>query len=409
MFLVGFAVSSLLGSGGSASVPQKDGKKKKKKNKSSKKVEGAGQDSKPEASKPKANKAEPPKESKPKDVKAAPAPEAKKPKAKKSEPKPDKEQPKKQAPKKSGGKAPKPVIKKAQLNHEAKHDDSDSDDEYDLASLLPGSRVAADASKAFQMAQPVEDEDSDDPEKWLAASKGGAESKSQQRRRKEKAKKATFEAEAVFEQSQKPQYDNEGFESVIVKRRVKKPVVASAVAATDGAAGDFTNSEDIPCEPKNFGLLIGPGGATLKKFQEACNVRITIPNRESDIKTINIAGEASDIAKCKSNINHLITKGYCAVTDPNTTSTSLSVQPKQLGMLIGPGGKNIKALQEKLLVKINTPDREAASSKVTISGEKANVKACKEAIHSLLEYGFSSYTHPGWVATEVEFPAEVNI
>jgi rRNA processing protein Krr1/Pno1 len=399
VFLIVVAVTSLLGLGASTGSEKSD-KKKKKKNKNSKKAvtgtESKPQENQPKAKETKAQESKPKVGTKGKDAK----PEPSKPKSKKSEPKPDaKEEPKSKAPKAKKS-APKPaakVTKSSTLDHEAKHDDSDSED-YDLARLIPSKKTD---TRGPAVAQSFDDSSED--EDFSLPTAGG--SKSQLRRRKEKAKKAAFESDAAFEKSQTPQVDPEGFESVIVKRRQKKAVVA-AVVAVDGMGAESLNNEDVPCEAKHFGMLIGPGGATLKKFQEACNVRINIPDRESDKKSINIAGEPADIAKCKSNILHLITKGYCAITDPNTQSTTVSVQPKQLGTLIGPGGKNIKALQEKLGVKINTPDRASESSKVTISGEKAAVKACKEAIHSLLEYGFSVHTHPGWVATEVEFPAE---
>mmetsp|Transcript_36774 Transcript_36774/g.72184 ORF Transcript_36774/g.72184 Transcript_36774/m.72184 type:complete len:491 (-) Transcript_36774:319-1791(-) len=345
-------------------------KKSKKKNKSKKKpvpaeAQKAGKP-KPAAAKPKpaAVKQAATKAAKPDEVKkpnaASGGKTEQKPKTKKSQPKP-----KKQA-------AP------AKTKHEVVES---SDDEDELLFSLGSSVVQLEA-----------------------ASKP---SKSAARRQRAKEAKKAFETSS--NKSQKPQIDADGFETVVVKKRARKTQAQKQVAAMQQEAsipGETQISVEVAVDPKHYGLLIGPKGATLNKIQETTGVRIEIPDKESEKTTVTVSGSKENTQKAKTAIKSLIEKGFSSITDPNISSASISCPGKALGILIGPGGSNIKKLQAATCTKINTPTQGSGSDKVTISGEKDDVKKCKDAIKMLIQFGFSDLTHEGWTMLVCPFPVD---
>jgi rRNA processing protein Krr1/Pno1 len=258
--------------------------------------------------------------------------------------------------------------------------------------------------------EPISDSDDDDiffrgPIAAQIDNKLPSKSAARRARAKENKKQ-----EAAY--SGKPIIDDDGFQTHIIKRRPRKTEAQKAAAAapqqsrTDAVPGEKQISVEMEISPRHYGLLIGPKGETLKKIQEACEVRIDIPDRESDKTTVTVMGTKDNVKKAQKNIDSLINKGFSAVTDPGINSSSISCPGKALGIVIGPGGSNIKKLQAATNCKINTPDRASGSDKVTISGEKKDVKACKEAIKMLIEHGFSSITHPDWTMIVVPFPVD---
>jgi len=199
------------------------------------------------------------------------------------------------------------------------------------------------------------------------------------------------------------------------KKRVRKPKPAAVEEKSEKSAASLMFSatlidEEVDVDPKKFGILIGPGGATLNKLQDACMVRINVPERDSAKRTVTISGESKDaIAKAKNEIKSLLTKGFSLALDPSMTSSQISVPPSKIGFLIGDKGKNIKLIEEQFQVKVNTPARNSENPKMTIIGNKENVqnvKSAKEVIKCLIEQGFSTLTHPGWTSQEVPFPPE---
>jgi predicted PilT family ATPase len=89
-----------------------------------------------------------------------------------------------------------------------------------------------------------------------------------------------------------------------------------------------------------------------------------------------------------------------------------------LAEIVGPGGKNIQAIQTKLGVKItipktdwkpNTPQfgNQPPSCKVGIAGDnKQNVKQAKSVIQSLIRYHHHAITHPNETHKEIYVPTE---
>jgi len=350
-------------------------KKSKKKKKKSKKASGA-------ASAAPAPAAAPKKKNKPKKAK----------KAEEEKPKAQKKKGGKQPTKASGGgkKEKAPAPKKEKSAPVARGGqwgalDNDSDSDSDAAPYAP--EVSTSSSKAALRRQ---------------------RQKENKHHAKEQVKHEQFNQAATIP-------DEDGWVTHQVKRRVRK--TPAQKAAEQAALEQSERSHFAPSNPNDatvevqvpyqkYGLIIGPKGATLIKLQEATGTRIDVPKSEggSGKDTVTITGPKEGCVRCKNAIKSLVKEGFSSITDPGKTSASISVEPRFLGIVIGPNGSNIKKIQDSLEVRVNTPDRNSDSNKVTISGEKDAVFKAKEAIKSLMDNGFCAITHPGVVKDYMNFP-----
>jgi len=367
VIFMGVLVASLLASSCTSErvAPAKKSKKKKKK-KASKKA-AAPEDKKSAAPAPaKKNK---PKKKKAKQEKAEEKPVQKK-KAKKANKAPEKKEKKVKAP---------PVV--ANDGAWGALDNSDSEDDF----VAPQQQAAASTSKAAL------------------------------RRQRQKENKVHAQEQKTHQVAASTTPDEDGWVTHKVKRRVRKTPAQKAAeqAALERESNTHYTSSDpndvsveVQVPYKKYGLIIGPKGVTLMKLQEATGTRIDVPKSEggSGKDTVTITGPKEGCDRCKRAIKSLVKEGFSAITDPGKTSTSITVEPRALGIVIGPGGINIKKIQDSLDVRVNTPERGSESSKVTISGQKDAVFRAKEAIRSLCDDGFSAITHPGVVKDYVNFP-----
>jgi len=178
---------------------------------------------------------------------------------------------------------------------------------------------------------------------------------------------------------------------------------AAATAAPSGVLND-SKSLSLDIDKKHYPKIIGKGGETLKLFCEKTGAKIELPKRDSSSSTITISGTEEAVEAARKNLEMLVEKGYCPLTDPGVVGGSISVPEKSKALLLGPQGAHLKALQTAFTVKISVPNSESSSSQVQITGETANVKKCKAEIKALLNDGFTEVTHPGWVKETVAFP-----
>jgi len=190
------------------------------------------------------------------------------------------------------------------------------------------------------------------------------------------------------------------------KNKKKNVEGIETVTNEDGTVA--TGRKELFVQSRHYGLIIGPGGSTLMKLQEGSGANIDVPNKESDRKSIVVTGTSQEVSNCCNAINALISKGYSAYTHGQMDTSSINVrEARELGIIIGPKGANIKAIQDATGAKINTPERNSNSNKITINGpDKDSVNKARNAIKDLLTLGFSSITHPGWVVQHVEFPTD---
>ena len=155
---------------------------------------------------------------------------------------------------------------------------------------------------------------------------------------------------------------------------------------------------------KYHGLIIGTEGNTLKLIQAGSGARIDMPKKDSGSTKVQIIGEAAQVANAKSAINSLINHGYSSITNPGTVHDDIHVDSKNFGTVIGPKGAYLQAIQTKTKTRINFPDKDSNSERVTIVGKKEDVRTARLAIKELIADGFSPLTHEGLIKKEIDFP-----
>jgi hypothetical protein len=204
--------------------------------------------------------------------------------------------------------------------------------------------------------------------------------------------------------------------------RAKAPSAAAKKRMNDeslvpAAGGDITMTID----GRKLGLIIGPAGATIKQLQTATGATLQLPDRKPGTEgeeperetgpcTLTLSGEKEQIIALKKAITDLCSKGYSNATEgENFSEAAIQCRSDCLFELIGPGGCVIKALQEKLGVRINTPDTKdrhdlrdkPTNLKVGIAGVKENVAQAKTVMKEILRFHHHELTHPGIVHDEV--------
>jgi len=131
-----------------------------------------------------------------------------------------------------------------------------------------------------------------------------------------------------------------------------------------------------------------------------------MPKRDSGSSKVQITGTPAQVASARNAIESLATRGFSVLTHPTTLSDEMTVDPDSVGLILGAKGANLKAIQDSTKTRINLPDKNSSSKKVTIVGEKEGVKAAKAALRQLIADGFSPLTHPNWIKVEMDFPAD---
>jgi transcription antitermination factor NusA-like protein len=225
------------------------------------------------------------------------------------------------------------------------------------------------------------------------------------KKKKKKKKPTKADAEPVAASPVKPteQPDAQGWE---VKKDEKKEAWVAKKAKT-GPGGPSVEDEML-LNPRHYPVILGEGGKTLARLEEAFGVKLDLPRKNSSEEKIKITGSESAIAFAKQAINELADKKYSKTLDGNLDDAIVEVSAKDLGTLIGPGGANIRAIQLKTNTKIQLPDKDSRGdgpSKVTVVGDAQDVADAVHAIKQLAEKGYSSLTHENYVEVTMGFPA----
>jgi len=211
--------------------------------------------------------------------------------------------------------------------------------------------------------------------------------------------------------------DLEGWETIEATKPTKSQLAKAAVSSPV-PSGKAKKTESIPSSERllteeliipvaKHSLIIGTQGKTLATLQTGSGAQIDMPKRDSASSKITITGTPAQVSAAKNAIQSLADRGFSSITHPGRLSDEISVDPDSIGLILGAKGKFLHEVQEATGTKINLPEKGSTTNKkVTIVGEKDGVKAAKAALRALLQDGFSSITHPGWIKTEVDFPSD---
>jgi len=186
---------------------------------------------------------------------------------------------------------------------------------------------------------------------------------------------------------------------------IKKEVLAKKKANKGDNDGPSITGE-ISVAARHFATIKGPGSVTMNTIQDKLGVSLNIPKKGSSDTKILITGPASAVDQAKEVIQDIAEKGYSKLTHGDVEDVTMEVT--NLGLLIGPGGSHVKAIQSKTSTQIKLPAKDSKDDKqITILGDPAAVQEAVSAINELMASGYSDLTHEGWIKETVNFPGSM--
>jgi rRNA processing protein Krr1/Pno1/outer membrane biosynthesis protein TonB len=310
---------------------------------------------------------------------------------------------------------------------ETESDNEDDDEEVDSKKLSKSAAKKAKKKKAEQERKRQEEEERKRQEE---------EKKKEEAKKKKAAKKAAKSGAASsssssaatvvddfipVETKRSPvHHEDDGWQSVRSDRSSSHKKAAAATVDQSKTAGDAKKGGktgnaatyvpetvlELYIPAKFHALLIGKDASTLKVLQAGSGARIEMPKKDSGSTKVQIIGDAPSVANCNSAIHSLITYGYSQITHPGTVHDDIHVDTKNFGAVIGPKGDYLKSIQSKTNTRINFPEKDSNSERVTIVGKKDDVRAARLAIKELLADGYSPLTHEGLIKKDIDFPKD---
>lgn len=224
------------------------------------------------------------------------------------------------------------------------------------------------------------------------------------KKKKGKKNKKTEESAAVAEPAPVAEPVDDGWVT-IEKKEKAAPIDDPSVATAAAAAAEF--KDDIMIEQEHFKVVIGPKGSTLKKICEATSTQIKLPNRGFRDRTWISGDSKANVAAAKKALEQLVAKGYCDITAPGRVDDGIEIPDKKMfGVIMGKGGSTIALLQRETETDIKLPDRDSDSNFIKVLGDAPNVARAIQALKELMEQGYSSVTHEGWVSKAVQVPRD---
>lgn len=142
--------------------------------------------------------------------------------------------------------------------------------------------------------------------------------------------------------------------------------------------------EGIEVPSRSLGVVIGPGGQTIKLLQAKTGTKINTPDRDSDSNFVTVVGDPEGVKNCITAIKQIITQGFSSITHEGWIRKTVEVAKSQIGNLIGPGGATIKALQSSTKTRIDIPSGREDPIVVSISGDAVDVASAAAQIAAML-------------------------
>jgi len=161
------------------------------------------------------------------------------------------------------------------------------------------------------------------------------------------------------------------------KKGVKKPQVAVADTSKIPAPAETKVTTSVSIDASRVGIIIGPKGATMNAIQEKTGTKLDVNAPKPDEKTsggsnqfrpvvggknkakatvVISEGSTEGQKAAKKAILELADRGYATLLQAEGFGeSSVSVHPRFLSEIVGPGGKIIKAIQSELDVKLTIP------------------------------------------------------
>lgn len=147
------------------------------------------------------------------------------------------------------------------------------------------------------------------------------------------------------------------------------------------------------------GIIIGPGGSTIRELQAKHNVELSMPARSSD-NPPTVSGPLDNVLACLRELSGLLPfevgviseerrefELECvalgvSVNDARRIWWEITLPKEKIGLVIGKGGETVRRLQDAHGVQLSLPTRDVDEPS-TVTGPARSVRACLEAISEL--------------------------
>jgi len=229
------------------------------------------------------------------------------------------------------------------------------------------------------------------------------------KKKKKKKKSAAAAAAAAEKEATAPEAEapaaiepvDDGWIEIVTTKKAKEAVVEEV------GTEDVVFSDELFIAQEHIPAVIGTKGKHLQDISEVTKCRVDLPKKGTVRTHALITGPSkAAVAQAKKALSQLISKGYSDITHVGHVDEGIEVPSKLIGQIIGPAGSTIKQLMQSTNTEVNTPDRDSDSNFVTVVGGPEDVKNCINAIKQIMEQGFSSLTHEGWILKTLDVPKD---
>lgn len=145
--------------------------------------------------------------------------------------------------------------------------------------------------------------------------------------------------------------------------------------------------------------IIGRGGCVLRALRSELGVEIDIPQaarggpeapRDMKPVKLSIAGSKAQVEKAKEVITAITMYYHHELTHEHMVHEEMDIDASAYRFIIGPGGSQLRHIQNSMVVKVYIPREHSVNQKVVIVGEKDDVAKAAKCIQSTIEKGEES-------------------
>mmetsp|Transcript_3705 Transcript_3705/g.9277 ORF Transcript_3705/g.9277 Transcript_3705/m.9277 type:complete len:447 (+) Transcript_3705:86-1426(+) len=180
--------------------------------------------------------------------------------------------------------------------------------------------------------------------------------------------------------------------------------------AAAGAPETSSIKKRVEIAAKRLGIIIGPGGETLHKLQDATGTKIDTPRKGDDggsTAVVIIDGPADGVSVCARAVRDLAAKGYSTITHPGFSEGSVQMLPMYFHILIGKAGVGIRGLQDRFNIKVAMPETKVSmddtkAQYVKLVGAKADIERAKADIKAMMRCYYSPTLSPHLTHIELD-------
>jgi len=141
---------------------------------------------------------------------------------------------------------------------------------------------------------------------------------------------------------------------------------------------DSSYTLEVPIFKQYHKLVIGKGGANIRKIREETNTQIDLPAEGDKSDNIIITGKKENVEEARDRIFKIQNEQANIVTE------EVSIPPKYYNSIIGAGGKLVKHIMDECGgVQIKFPNSDSKSDKVVVRGPQDDVDRAKQQLLEL--------------------------